>query len=252
MMNSLLDLGLSRNAATIYLALLEVGQTSITKLQEQSNLHPQLIYNALDELERTHLASHVIERGKRIFQPASPTALLELQNERLGRLETALPSLLHKYAEHEQQSVFIFVGNADFQKARDRVLKSIGKGDTYYVINNGGKRFKQAMEGGYTKQEAERIKRGVHKKILDFADSFSETGTPSGEAEALSEYRYLPSIEGGPTSTLFGGDYLRINVWSEPVLTILIKNPELVKSYRQYFDVLWAQAVDPRKATLAS
>lgn len=247
MMNTLLELGLSRNAATVYLALLEIGQTSVTKLQEHSNLHPQLIYNAIDELERMHLASHVIERGKKIFQPASPTALVELQNERLGKLENLLPSLMHKYTEREQQSVFVFVGAADFQKARERVIASIPKGEAYYVINNGGKKFKQAMEGSYGKQEVDRIKRGVHKKVLDFKDSFDEMGVPSGESEALSEYRYLPQIEGGPTSTLFGGDYLRINVWSEPVLTILIKNPTLVESYKKYFEVLWEQAVEPKQ-----
>src|SRR5690606_20222530 len=161
-----------------------------------------------------------------------------LQNERLGKLEKLLPSLMHTYTEREQQSVFVFIGAADFQKARERVIASIPHGGTYYVINNGGKKFKQAMEGKYAEQEASRIERGVHKKVLDFKDSFEEMGAPRGESEALSEYRYLPEIDGGPTSTLFGGDYLRINVWSDPVLTILIKNPTLVASYRQYFEVL--------------
>jgi len=135
----------------------------------------------------------------------------------------------------------VYSGNADFQKARERVIRSIPKGGCYYVINNGGKKFRQAMEGTYSEQERLRIKRGVHKKVLDFKDSYEELGQPSGDAEQLSEYRYLPNIEGGPTSTLFGGSYLRINVWSEPVLTILIENKELVESYKRYFDVLWEQ-----------
>lgn len=106
------------------------------------------------------------------------------------------------------------------------------------------------MEGTYTDAERIRIKRGIHKKIVDFRDSFKEIGPPSGEGEKLSEYRYFPDTDGGPTSTLFGGEYLRINVWSDPVLTILIQNKELVESYQQYFDVLWAQAEEPNRRQL--
>lgn len=238
----LTELGFSHNASTVYLALLDLGTTTVTGLQEKAKLHPQIIYNALDELQQAGLASFVVERGRRHFQPSSPSLLVEMQQEKLSKVETLLPELLLKYKKTEQQSVFIYSGNADFQKARERVIRSIPRGESYYVINNGGKRFKQAMDGTYTEQERQRIKRGVHKKILDFKDSFEEMGAPKGEAEQLSEYRYLSSIEGGPTSTLFGGEYLRINVWSEPVLTILIQNKDLVKSYQQYFDVLWAQA----------
>lgn len=239
---SLTELGLTKNASSVYEALLDSGRVTVTKLQEATNLHPQIIYNALDELQREGLSSFTSERGRRYFQAASPEVLADIQRERLSKLENILPLLLKKHEKHKEQAVFVYSGNADFQKARRTVLKSIPRGGCYYVINNGGKKFKQAMEGTYGEQEKERIKRGIHKKVLDFKDSLEEMGRPSGEAEELSEYRYLANIEGGPTSTLFGGEYLRINVWSEPVLTILIQNKELVESYERYFEVLWEQA----------
>ena len=239
---SLAELGFSKNADAVYAALLESGSVTVTKLQEATNLHPQIIYNAVDELQREGLASFVHERGRRYFRASSPEILADIQRDRLSKIEHVLPALLQKHEKHRQQSVFVYSGNADFQKARERVIRSIPKGGCYYVINNGGKKFRQAMEGTYTEQERVRIKRGVHKKVLDFKDSHDEIGQPSGEAEGLSEYRYLPNIEGGPTSTLFGGNFLRINVWSEPVLTIRIENKELVESFRRYFDVLWEQA----------
>lgn len=238
---SLSELGFSKNASTVYTALLESGSVTVTRLQETTGLHPQIIYNAIDELQREGLASFVFERGRRYFQASSPEILADIQRERLSKIEHVLPTLLQKHEKHQQQSVFVYSGNADFQKARERVIRSIPKGGCYYVINNGGKKFKQAMEGTYSEQERLRVKRGIHKKVLDFKDSFEEVGPPAGEAEELSEYRHL-EVEAGPTSTLFGGHFLRINIWSEPVLTILIENKELVESYKRYFDVLWDQA----------
>jgi sugar-specific transcriptional regulator TrmB len=238
---TLTELGHTKNAATVYAALLDTGRVTVTKLQEATGFHPQIIYNAIEELQKEGLASFVYERGRRYFQAASPQVLADIQQERLTKLEEVLPSLLLKHEKHNQQSVFVYSGNADFQKARERVIRSIPRGGYYYIINNAGKKFKQAMEGTYSEQERLRIKRGVHKKVLDFKDSFEESGRPTGEVEELSEYRYLGNVEGGPTSTLFGGSYLRINIWSEPVLTILIENKELVESYKRYFDVLWEQ-----------
>lgn len=244
---TLVELGFSDNAAVVYGALLELGTGTITTLQDKTRLHPQIIYNAFDELQGEGLATYVLERGRRRFQPGSPSVLLDLQQDKLSKVEEILPALMLKFQKKQQQAVFVYSGNADFQKARERVIRSIPKGGCYYVINNGGKKFKQAMEGTYTEAERVRIKRGIHKKIIDFEDSYQEIGAPAGEGEKLSEYRYLPNIKGGPTSTLFGGDYLRINVWSDPVLTILIQNKELVESYKNYFDVLWEQAQSASK-----
>lgn len=245
-MNQILqDLGLSNNAAVVYLTLLETGRATVARIQDKAGLHSQIIYNAIDELMRFDLASFTTERGRRYFQAAAPSVLLQIQQERLSKLETALPELLTSFQKHEQQIVFVYSGNGDFQKARQTVLRSIPRGGTYYVIGNGGKRFRQALEGGYREQELARIARGVHKRIVDFKDIYAELGAPSGELEQLTSYRYLPTTEGGPASTLFGGDYLRLNLWTEPVLTILIKNKTLVESYKRYFEVLWQQAITP-------
>ncbi len=239
MHNLLIELGFSKNAATVYLALLELGSSTVTKIVELTDLHPQLIYNALDELQKQELAFFATERGRRYFQPGPPSTLVELQKSRLQQIEHILPQLLTKYQKGEQPMVFVYSGDSEFRKARDRVIRSIPKGDCYYVIGSGGKKFLQAMEGTFRESEEERIKRGVRKRVIDFRDT-NEYDDPHPHQEALTEYRYL-SMEGGPTSTLFGGEYLRINIWSHPVLTILIKNPVLVESYKRYFELLWAQ-----------
>ena len=239
MVETLLELGLSRHAATIYIALLEIGRTTITKVVEQTGLHPQIIYNAIEELEALELTSHTIERGRKYFQPGPPSTLVALQQSRLAKVEDILPKLLAKYQKSEQSQVWVFSGDEEFRKAREKVVRSIPRGECYYVIGSGGKKFLQAMEGTFRASEQARIKRGVHKRVIDFNDH-NEYEDPIG-GDNLSQYRYLDS-EAGPTSTLFGGEYLRINVWSTPVLTILIKNRDLVESYKHYFETLWSVA----------
>lgn len=241
MIETLEELGFSTNAARVYIALLETGTTTISKLVEKTSLHPQLIYNALEELEKQELSSYTVERGRRYFQAGPPKTLVQLQKQKLGKIEEILPQLMTKYQKGEQPMVFVYSGNEEFQKARARVINSIPSGGCYYVIGSGGKPFLQAMEGTYREEEEKRIKRGVHKRVIDFKDT-REYNDPFPEDTALSQYRYLSGMEGGPTSTLFGGEYLRINIWSHPVLTILIKNKVLVESYKKYFEILWLQA----------
>lgn len=249
---ALRGIGLSKNASAVYAALLRVGRTTVTKLQAATGFHSQVVYNALEELGREQLVSFTTERGRRYFQPAPPQRLLDRERDRLTKLETVLPQLMTQFQRHDEPIVFVYSGNADFQRARQTVLRSIPAGGTYYALGAGGKRFKQALDGTYRTQELERIRRGVHKQLLDFEDSFRDVGVPTGETEQLSDYRYIPGIHAGPVSTLFGGDYLRLNLWTDPVLTILIKNRTLVESYTTYFNLLWERGMRPQGMTRRS
>ncbi len=238
--STLIECGVSKTAATVYLALLEVSPCTVTALQEKTKLHPQLIYNALRELKNTELCEEYIERGRKHFRVNSPEVLAKVQRERLLNVETLLPSLLEKFSSKEQGGVRVVMGTAELQKARLELLNAIPNGETYYVIGDGGKKFKQALEGTYTEQEEERIARGVHKKIIDFRDTFKERGVI--KHEELTEQRILTHVDGGPISTVFGGSMIRLTVWSDPILSVIITNDELVESYRRYFTVLWHQA----------
>ena len=56
------------------------------------------------------------------------------------------------------------------------------------------------------------------------------------------ESRCLPQESDSPVSTTICGDEVVMTLYTKSPLTIQIKNAEIAKAYKQYFDVLWGLA----------
>lgn len=242
MEKELIDLGFSKNSAKVYLALLESGDCAISKILEKTELHPQIVYNSLDELRKQGYASYTIKNNRRYFKANSPQHLVEEIKEKLNKAEEILPNLLKKAKGINEQNVFVFSGEREFRKVRLNIIRSIPKGEIYYVLGSGGKHFYQVMEGSYWESERIRIRRGVYKKIIAYEDVANYLESLRKDKSKMEERRTLPGIYENPTTTIFGGNKLALLIWSKPTLSILIENKELVESYKAYFEILWNQA----------
>lgn len=242
MEKELIDLGFSKNSAKVYLALLELGDCAISRILEKTELHPQIVYNSLGELRKQGYATYTIKNSRRYFKANSPKHLVEEVKEKLNKAEEILPALLKKAKGTGEQNVFVFSGEKEFRKVRLNVIRSIPKGEIYYVLGSGGKHFYQVMEGSYWESERIRIRRGVYKKIIAYEDVANYLESLRKDKSKMEERHTLPGIYENPTTTIFGGNKLALLIWSKPTLSILIENKELVESYKAYFEILWNQA----------
>lgn len=73
---SLVDYGLSEKEAQVYLALLEVGEGSISQLAEKTSLNRSSVYQVLDTLEEKALVAVSETPNVQKFVAASPEVLL--------------------------------------------------------------------------------------------------------------------------------------------------------------------------------
>lgn len=94
----LTELGLSEKEAEVYLALLQLGSSTVTPISEKAGVKRTSIYNFIDRLVSLGLVTKSSIRGRDHFQAASPERLFELQQDRLVRLKRALPELLSLYS----------------------------------------------------------------------------------------------------------------------------------------------------------
>lgn len=69
-------LGLPRNAAMAYLALLEIGEGTVSDIARKAKLHRAEIYRVVHLLEEYRLLSP-LQIGKRTYYRAAPAETLE-------------------------------------------------------------------------------------------------------------------------------------------------------------------------------
>lgn len=118
-------LGLSKNEAKIYLALLELGQTTILQLARKTQLKRPTIYLIIDSLLKKNLIQ-TLPKDKKIFYLAeNPQQLLIKLQENTKELQTILPDLQSLYSqEKERPRLTFYEGKEGVKKVYDLIRQS--------------------------------------------------------------------------------------------------------------------------------
>lgn len=126
-------IGLTKNESAVYLALLEIGTSTISKISEKTSIHRPLIYKAIPSLLEKKLITKT-PKAKGVVYGAEPPNRLEaiFDDLRMAFFE-ALPDLEDSYASSEKKPKIRFLEGKDGTKRIfDDVVRSLGKGDVFY------------------------------------------------------------------------------------------------------------------------
>ena len=88
------EIGLTKREIKVYMALLEVGLSSVGQIIKKSGIPGSKIYETLDKLKKRGLISSVLKENKQFFQASDPKTILDfLDEQRRNILENVLPKL---------------------------------------------------------------------------------------------------------------------------------------------------------------
>lgn len=87
-------IGLSNKEAKAYLATLELGETTISRIARKSGINRTTTYLAISELKEKGLISTIKKGGKSFFYAESPKKLEEKEKEKLVNLGEMMPELM--------------------------------------------------------------------------------------------------------------------------------------------------------------
>lgn len=160
------QIGLSKNESEIYLALLDLGPSSISKISEKTAIHRPLIYKALPELLEKRLVSQN-QKGKSILYTAEPPNRLEsIFDDLRYQFFELLPDLEDTYDSNNKKPKIRFLEGKDGTKrVFDDVVRSLKKGDTFfrYSSNKNGqeKRDRYLPKSYLTMRDNKKLERQV-------------------------------------------------------------------------------------------
>ncbi|MFH0885319.1 MAG: helix-turn-helix domain-containing protein [Candidatus Micrarchaeota archaeon] len=237
-------LGLHDNEISVYLTLLQTGQTTTGPLVKKTGIPSSKIYQILDRLIEKGLVGYLVHGGVKKFRPNRPIVLrhlLDIRENELdalkNELEQTLPSLEAEFqAEKSDYKVELLEGTRGIKTVYDIALDLLKNGDEMYTI--GYPLLASEIFNAYFREYHDRIaKKGLRAKILyDYDTWFSKKREPRPHADQ----RYLPKNVKTPAFIHIFKDYVGIMVVTEKQkLSILIKNKEVADSYLQYFFLLW-------------
>lgn len=232
------SLGFSEKEASVYLALLRRGATSAYVVAVASGLKRPTTYVILDELVRRGAAILVPRTKKKLYRAVPPENILEKAQQRLARVEEALPKIkaLEKVGTEKPQVLF-FEGVGGTKEALHYGMNTL---DGKEIVGFYARTSPEVMEvfDGYADYLEELKKRGVYMQgivpndpsLASFRAKDKEYGREFVETDEK-EYSSDIAVEIGPTFVRF---FDPLNLQG-----LVIENPAITKTMRQIFEMLW-------------
>ncbi len=245
----LTQIGLSDGEQKVYLALLDLGEATSGPIAERSGVSASKVYQVMQRLMKKGLAGAVTAQGTKRFKATHPRAILDYlktkedeARELRAAADKALPSLLAKYDEnHQETEVQMYRGVKSLGNAFYTMIDELGRGGEYKVIGaNYGKLT--WIWNFFNHYHEERVKRGVHAKIL-----FQQSLDIPESTRKNSEIRLLPWNYDTPLQITTWKDTTYLMLMQEEPFIFTIKSKELTRGFDQYFETLWNQEVQTLK-----
>lgn len=231
--------GLTSKEAEVYVALLPFGEAPIRDLLKTTGIHPQLVYWALNKLQEKKLVSVTYRRHRRYVRAEDPRKLEELEQRRFQDLKQIIPSLVALQSPLPDTIIRVARGSEAVRAARLKILEVLKTGDAELIIGGGGDRYYEIMGEQFAEFERRRIKLGIHKRVVAYADQRQPQTEHADQFRQLAAYRYLPQSFVAPSTTSVYATVTAIYLWSADPSVITIDNKEIAESYRHYFMTLW-------------
>lgn len=239
------DIGLTKGEIKVYLTLLKIGETTTGKIIEKAEISSGKIYEILDKLIKKGLVGFIIKDKTKYFSAASPKRILDFIHKKENELKNKeqeiikeLPILLElENSNKKDYDIRLFQGFKSIQTLIFEVLSELKSTDVVLGMGIFSKKPTQ-FNLLWPKWHEERIRRKIKCRIL-----FSEKGTEYYGMFKKMKYTEIKSIEGlTPAAVDVMGDRALIFTHGENSSCLSIKHPEIVQSFRTFFDTLWKQA----------
>lgn len=237
---SLERIGLAKNDRKVYLALLELGSATVSALVKKTALHRSYIYDLLDKLIDLGLVSFIIKNNKKYFNAENPERILQILKGKEAEIKESekeisevLPELIKRQKiAIEKQEAKIFLGKEGLKSIFEDILKT----DQDFLAFGAEGKFKDIFKWYFTNWHKRRVKQKLSYKILYNSKLKGKRPTPE---QKLVKVKFLPEKYEFPATTIVYGNKVTIIIWEPQPLGFLLESAKAVKSFQNYFELLW-------------
>ncbi len=243
MREALRAIGLTKGETDVYLALLELGQTTTGPIRKEAGISGSKVYEVLDRLQEKGLASCAEIDGVNHYDAAHPERILdylerkqqEIEEEK-HEIESIIPQLLAQQDTSSGTEIKVFTGFEGLKTANKDILRTLDEGEEW--LEMGLTDQPETWERYFNKKQRVRADKGiVHKgivseqyeEIYEFRNTLPHT-----------EYRFLPESFEMPISLSMYAEKVTIFVLlEEDPVAIRMESGAIADGFRQYWNLLW-------------
>jgi sugar-specific transcriptional regulator TrmB len=232
-------IGLTENETKIYLALLEEGQSTSSKIVSKSKISGGKIYETLDKLHKKGLISVTKINGVKYFQTTNLKSLTNYIDEKKKELEEKeteikkiIPSLSKLKAE-EEISVNLLIGERSIKPLIIELLEK--SKESFYAMGIRGSK-KEHYNNFWWHITNEILEKKKKQAYYLFSENESEYFKKHKKLKFI-EVKSIHNITPNAIDTI--GDNLLMFSYGKELTCVHVKNKEIADSFKSFFLSLW-------------
>jgi len=228
------SIGLGKNEAKIYLALLRKEASSVLEISKITKIHRSNIYDSLNNLINHGLVYEINSEGRKLFYARPLKSLLDYVKHK----EIELKEIINNFevANLIDRKVGISKGKFALKQALMSLLEP-GKPIVVYGIP----KFAIETIGPILKEfHKERIKRKIPMRHI-YNQNAQERIKQLNKMK-YTEAKHLSEKYDSLVSTNLAGDKVILIIWDKELSVIEIIDKNIAESYKNYAEILWSKA----------
>lgn len=236
--NTLLDIGLTENEASVYISSLALGPTTIIKLSKAAEINRTTVYTIIESLKKKGLMYIEPHGFKQLYAAEHPNKLSNTLQSKKNNLERLLPEFIGLFNLKGQESkIRYYEGLTSIQQLYMDTLDDPGYQEDYLVITNQEKWY--SLDEKFAQKYIEkRAKKMIQTRML-FTDSTIAQEHKEYEKNYNQEVRILPKDDALDTDLVITPKRIIISQTSLPYSAIEIQSPSVVKMQKSLFEIIW-------------
>ena len=237
---SLEKLGFHEKKASIYIALLEVGEGSVIDLAKKTGLKRTTVYNILPEMVQEGLVRTGVKKNHRFFFIENPNNLKQDYQDKIHLIDKILPELqaIHNVIPYKPRITF-YEGVGGMKELYQDTLDSLHGGDII-LSYTGFQDYYKFMPREYMDwYVGERVRRKIRIKMI--VPDFPTTREILPQAQAtLREIKVVPEDKWQfSADTEIYSNKTALISHTENFMGVILESKEINQMQRMAFEIMW-------------
>jgi sugar-specific transcriptional regulator TrmB len=240
MLNKELEkLGFSPSEIKIYKHLLKKGSSYPKEISFETKINRTNVYEALDRLVKKGIVSFIVKNNIKWFEAKNPKSIVSLIDEKEDDLKKTKKQVLKDIKKIElnkdksELEANIFTGKKGLRMLFEEILEK--KKNISLIASQ--LQFKKVFGPYFELWHKKRIESDIKQRSI-----FPKHMKNKLKERKLLRYKFIDDSFANPTTTIIYANTCVFIQWSKEPLAIKIQNKEIVKSHKNYFDLLWESA----------
>ncbi|MFZ5955303.1 MAG: TrmB family transcriptional regulator [Nanoarchaeota archaeon] len=226
------EIGLTQGEIKVYLALLELGESSAGTILEKAKVQNSVFHLCINQLIEKGFVSYAKKNKFRLYKAADPNNLLIYLKDKEKQIQELLPELKSKQSlKIGKEQVELFEGIKGIITLLNELITDAKKGDEFLFFSPEIEENEE-IQKFYEKYDLKRKEKGLSVKGI----------APENHKQFFEKRKYIKMKYTKiplPANTGMCNDRVAIISWEEKPMGILIYSKHIAKKQKDFFNALW-------------